>query len=182
MMQANFAPTFTSLSLESQLDLVRNADLYEKRINAIKDAETSAKAEIERLTKAKDLDAALKQAKQAEADARESLSAARSEANSLVNNATAQATTLVKDAHSKSKQIVDSANTSVREVLDKVSEKKIEIESLNNTANALAQQIAGLQEKYNSLALDVQAKESEKQQLLSVIADKQRKLKALMVE
>ena len=182
MMQANFAPTFTSLSLESQLDLVRNADLYEKRIKTIKDAELQAKAEVERLTKAKDLDTALKQAKQAEDDAKEALSLAKSEANSLVNNATAQATTLVKDAQVKSRQIVDSANTSVREVLDKLSEKQKELESLTNTTNSLAQQIAGLKEEYNILYAQVQAKEADKQQLLSVIADKQRKLKALMVE
>lgn len=182
MMAANLTPSFSSLSLEAQIDIVKNADVYEKRINAIKEAEEAAKSEREKLTKAKDLDTALKQAKQIEEAAREALHQARTESVSAVNHANDRAKAILAEAEGKARQIVASANHSITETLNQISEKQAELKDLSNQVGLLTQQIEALTEKYNALVVDVRAKEAEKQNLLSVIVDKQRKLKALMVE
>ena len=183
MMPANLTPTgFSSLSLEAQIDIVKNADLYDKRIKAIKEAEASEKAEREKLTKAKDIDLALKQAKQIEEAARDALNQARTESTTSVNQANERANQILKESESKARQIVASANQSITEILSQTSEKQVELADLHNQVGLLSQKIELLTENHNGLMNEVRTKESEKAKLLEVIADKQRKLKALMVE
>lgn len=182
MMAANLTPGFASLSIEAQLDIVKNAGVYEKRVNAIKEAEEAAKSEREKLTKAKDLDTALKQAKQLEEVAREALHQARTQSAAAINHANERAKAVIAEAEDKARQVVASANHSITETLHQISEKQAEVKDLSNQVGRLTQQIDALTEKYNALVVDVRAKEAEKQNLLSVIVDKQRKLKALMVE
>lgn len=182
MMAANITPAFASLSLEAQLDIVRNVDVFGKRVKAINEAEASAKAEREKLTKAKDLDQALKNAKQSAESALVALSDARSEAAHIVNQATAKAAEIVGGAKSQAAQISQAANDSISETLKQIEEKKTELTGLDSEAKSLSQHIGTMTEQLNGLTTTVASLEAQKTKLLEVITDKQRKLKALMAE
>lgn len=170
------------MSLEVQLDVIRNADLYEKRLTSLKEAASAAKTEREKLTKAKDLDLALKQAKQIEEAARDALSQAKSESAATINHATQRASQIVKEAEGKANQIVASANSSITDIVNQVSAKQAELGDLNNEVGLFTQRIESLMEQYDSLLTELRTKESEKAKLIESISDKQRKLKALMVD
>src|SRR3990167_6546003 len=140
-MPANLTPTgFSSLSLEAQIDIVKNADLYDQRIKAIKEAEASEKAEREKLTKAKDIDLALKQAKQIEEAARDALNQARAESTTSVNQANERANQIIKEAEAKARQSVVSTNESLTKIWDQVGEKQVELGFLKNQVDLLSQQ------------------------------------------
>lgn len=180
MMTGNMTPKLNGLEL--QLDLIRNADLYEKRLKEIKAAAQEFKDEREKLTKAKDIDQALADAKQSAESARLALSDARSEAAHIVNQADAKATDIVGGAQARAAQIVQAANDSISETLQQLEEKKFELERLNAEAESIAQQIGTMTEHRNGLTATVGSLGAQKAKLLELIADKQRKLKALMAD
>src|SRR3990167_1778998 len=157
-MPANLTPTgFSSLSLEAQIDIVKNADLYDQRIKAIKEAEASEKAEREKLTKAKDIDLALKQAKQIEEAARDALNQAKAESTTSVNQANERANQIVKEAESKARQIVVSANQSISDILSQISEKQAELVDLTNQVGLRSDVIVALTQEHNGLVAEVRA-------------------------
>lgn len=177
-MPGNLTPKLSGLEL--QLDLIRNVDLYEKRLKEIKAAAQEFKDEREKLTKAKDIDRALADAIQSAEAARVALSDARSEAAHIVNQADTKASEIVGGAQARAAQIVQAANDSIADTMQQVIIKGTELENLKAEANSLVNQLDTLHEQRNGLAAEVNALEAQKSQLLEVIADKQRKLKAAL--
>lgn len=180
MMPGNLTPKLNALEL--QLDLIRNADLYERRLKEIKAAAQEFKDEREKLTKAKDLVQALADAKQSADSAREALSDARSEAAHIVNQAEAKATDIVSSAQTRASEVAQATNGSLSEVVRQLGEKKGELDGLNAEAESVSQQIGLMTEQLDGLTDTVRSLEAQKAKLLELIADKQRKLKALMAE
>ena len=98
MMSANFSPVGETMSLEATLDLIKNAALYEQRLNELKDQEAKAIEATNNLSKAKDLNNALSNAKRIEAQAQAALTEARSKAASVIAQAEETAGKIVLDA------------------------------------------------------------------------------------
>lgn len=180
MMPGNLSPKLSAL--EIQFDLIRNAEVYEKRLKELKDAAQAFKQEREKLTKAKDIDQALADAKQSAESARQALSDARSEAAHIVNQAEEKAADIVAGAQARAAKIVQSANESVAGTLQQITDKQAEFERLKSSADSLVSQLEAMTDQYDGLAGKVRLLESRKAELLELIADKQRKLKALMAE
>ena len=86
------------MSLEATLDLIKNAALYEQRLNELKDQEAKAIEATNNLSKAKDLNNALSNAKRIEAQAQAALTEARSKAASVIAQAEETAGKIVLDA------------------------------------------------------------------------------------
>ena len=169
MMSANFSPVGETMSLEATLDLIKNAALYEQRLSELKNQQAKAIEATVNLTKAKDLNAAIENAKRLEQQAKDVQSAALVKAKQITD-----------EAEAKGSQIVSAANESINDIVSQVHNKQGELSALTAQANLLTQQIEDLGEKYNDLVKDVRAKELEKQALHETITEKQRKLKELL--
>lgn len=182
MMPGNMTPKAAGTSLEITLDIIRNADLYAKRLEEMNTATRQFVEEREKLTKATDINNALVEAKQSAESARLALSNARSEAAHIVNRAEGKAAEIVGGAQAQAKQIVQSANDGIAETLRQIEQKTTELHGLRSEADSLVRQSETLTEQLNGLNTAVRSLESQKSQLLDVIAEKQRKFKALMAE
>jgi chromosome segregation ATPase len=157
------------MTLEAMLDIVRNEELYTKRLKELKAAEDSANAEITKLTKAKDIDAALKKAQQSEATAGQRLKEADDKAKRTESEADAKAESVINEANQFKANLERELEGKKRELTDAT----INVTLLNQQIDAERATVTTLRNEADSLA---QANEALKAQ----IREKQKALAALL--
>ncbi len=103
------------LDLDAILDIVKNQELYQKRIDALKSAQEVNEASARKLTKAKDIDAALKRAKENEAKTEQALRHARDKAAAIIDGANAEAHSISRYANEDAERAEQAAAQSRNE-------------------------------------------------------------------
>jgi chromosome segregation ATPase len=166
MMTASLTTGSIAMSLEAMLDIVRNEELYTKRLKDLKAAEDSANTAITQLTKAKDIDAALKKAQQSEATAGQRLkeaddkakrteSEAESKAESVINEANQFKANLERELEGKKRELTD-ATINVTLLNQQIDAERATVTTLRSEADSLAQANevlkAQIREKQKALA------------------------------
>ena len=137
------------MSLEATLDLIKNADLYSKRLQELKDAEIAANAAAAKLTKAKDIDAALASTKQIEQSAQSVLKDAREKASRIEEDADKAAKRIVAEAQNiadsveaellRKRKELDQVTLNTALVTDHLDKIKTELDKVTAEADRLAQ-------------------------------------------
>lgn len=119
----------TTKDLTDLLDIIRNAPLYEKRMNELKEREKTLRVEISRLTKAKDLDKALTSAKSKEQYADTQLVKAEAHLTQVIKEAEDKASEVMKEAESE----VTEAKETLKNLNLLINKAKESLEDLDKT-------------------------------------------------
>ena len=137
------------MSLEATLDLIKNADLYSKRLQELKDAENAANDAAKKLVKAKDIDAALISAEQAAQSAQVILKDAREKSARTEEDADKAAKRIVAEAQNiadsveaellRKRKELDQVTLNTALVTDHLDKIKTELDKVTAEADRLAQ-------------------------------------------
>ena len=157
------------MDLTDLLDIVRNEKLYTKRIEELQNLEANAKAATDKLTKAKDIDAALANAKRAEQTANDMLKEAREKYQATTSEAVANCTFLVNQAQEVANEIIASVN-----------DKKNELDSLTIQLNAVTKQLDASQREIANAKAELASVNAESSRLREDVKKKQQQLKDLL--
>lgn len=158
----------TGKDLEDLLDLVKNADKYEAKLKALKDAETKAIMAKEQLTKAQDLDAELKRVATLKAQTKELRDQAQAlfnkaqedaaiEKDKIIAAANLTASQYIKDAKAQwndAEAVLKTAKESeakAKEALEQAETKLTEITTARNDAASLKQDYETKLNQLNSM-------------------------------
>lgn len=157
------------MKLEDMLDIIRNESTYSKRIDELKKYIDEANQATVNLTKAKDLDAELKAANQANAVAQ-----------ALLKEARDKSARMEIEAEAKAASIIDEANQYKDNLNRELSSKHIELNDV--TVNiTLANQHLQVARDELTKAQSAQAELNQKRTaLMNEIEDKRKALKALL--
>ena len=169
MMTANTTPGSSTMSLEVMLDLINNAPLYAKRLEELKEQENKTKEAIQNLTKATNIDEALKSAQQAETYAKARAKEANDKAVQIERDAQIAADAIVAEANQykqnlerdlrvKSSELKD-ATINLTIASNHIESAKAELLRLRSDAEQLAQ-------AHKQMRADIEAKRLQLQQLL----------------
>ena len=158
------------MDLTDLLDIVRNEKLYTKRIEELQNLGANAKAATERLTKAKDIDTALANAKRAEQTANDMLKEARDKYQATTSEAEANGEFLVNQARKVADSIINAVNDKKNELagmamqLDAVSK---ELDSTHRSVADAKRELASITAQSIQLREDVKRKTQQLKDLLS---------------
>lgn len=162
MMSANTSGSGSTLKLDDVIDIVRNESTYTKRMEELSKATQEANESTNQLTKAKDLDAALKSARQAEQVAQSLLKEARDKVIKTEAESREAAERILNEAKDRAANLDDALATKRRE-LTSVSEQ---CELLNEQLSKARGELVRAQAEANTLrekssALREQIKEKQ---------------------
>lgn len=157
------------MNLNDLLDIVRNEKTYTKRIEELQSVEAKAKAATDQLTKAKDLDAALANAKRAEQSASDMLKDARAKYLSTLD-----------DAQNDARHLVEQAQESANKIISAVSDKKNELDSLTQQLEAVVKEHDAYQRGIATAKAELANITAQSQQLHEDVKKKAQQLKDLL--
>lgn len=159
----------TSKELQNFLDLITNADEYKKRLNEFLDAQKAAEEATARLTKAKDLDAALKAAEQA-----------KQAAQAELDNAKDHAKTLKAKAASDYKKLIDKAHAEAAQITGKCTVIQAQLNAKLETAEALHAEAQAAKAQADQQLQAIERQKVLSDSLLVELNDKKAKIEAAM--
>lgn len=119
-MQANLTPSGAGLGLSDILDIIRNEDSYSKKIVEIQKLIKEQDKSSARLTKAKNLDAALKRAE-----------AAENKAEQIVATAEAKREQVMEDVGAKSAAMMKQADEHIEKIEGKLAKARVLLSQTN---------------------------------------------------
>ena len=111
------------------IDIVKNAEVYQKRINELESLREQVNEAIGNLTKAKNLDAALKVAEDKQNEAERILEAAKNRAHEITLETT-------RNARDEGKRIIEEAKAKEVKILAQAQESKRQADSLKESFEA----------------------------------------------
>lgn len=121
-MQANLTPTGRNMEYFNDiLDIVRNEKKYSKHIKELQDITAISNEAVQRLTKAKDLDAALKKAKIKEANAENILDGAKAKTEAIIN-----------EGKDESRKLMEIADQHINEMDSKLTQSRKDLSDINS--------------------------------------------------
>lgn len=151
------------------MDIVRNEALYTKRIKELQECIKEAEAVTKQLTKAKDLDAALKSAKKAEESAHQTLIDAKAKAAQEIHN-----------AEQTAEYIIARANQEVTKISEDIVLKQSELDSLNANVTLSTQHLNALREEIDEANARLKARKEEHSALVEEISSKRKAFESLL--
>lgn len=157
------------MNLNDLLDIVRNEKLYTKRIEELQDAEEKAKSATAQLTKAKDLDTALANAKRAEQTAA-----------SLLKEAQAKHQAIISDAEREAGLAKAKATLEAQSTLSSVADKRSELDSLTQQLEAVTKQLDATQRDIADAKAELSRVNAQSSELREQVTKKQQQLKELL--
>lgn len=157
------------MDLTDLLDIVRNEKLYTKRIEELQNLEANAKAATDKLTKARDIDAALANAKRAEQTANDMLKEAREKYQESANDAAANASLIRMRA-------IEDAD----KIKTAVSDKRNELDALTQQLDAVTKQLDASQREIANAKAELASVNAESSRLREDVKKKQQQLKELL--
>lgn len=159
----------STFTLEDVFAIAKNPELFEKRINELKDYTEKALEATKQLTKAKDLDSALNNAKRAEQRANEVLAEARAKAAQEISNAELAAESMVEKARAE-----------VAYVNEELKDRKAKLDGVTTELNLATQNLATAQEELSAINQTIIARMSERHTLVAEIESKREAFASLL--
>lgn len=153
---------------EGFFDLIKNADLYQARLKAIKEAEDSMKAAEASLDLGKEARLALNDASAMQAKARKTLSDANDKAKSVLEEAAEKAQGVIDYAEARAKSVDDDTNRAEQRLAElnvNIGEIEADIASQRDDAKKLQDAAAAEMDK----ALAVKTEYEEKRDKLKAL-------------
>lgn len=157
------------MSLETMLDLIKNADLYNHRLQELKDAENAANEAAKKLVKAKDVDAALINAKQSE-----------QLAQSVLKDAREKSVRTEEDADKAAKRIIAEAQSVADSVEAELSRKRKELDELALKATLVAEELDKIKTERDKVTAEAERLAHANEVLRNQITQRQAALQALL--
>lgn len=157
-MQANLTPTGRNMEYFNDiLDIVRNEKKYSKHIKELQDITAISNEAVQRLTKAKDLDAALKKAKIKEANAENILDGAKAKTEAIIN-----------EGKDESRKLMEIADQHINEMDSKLTQSRKDLSDINSEImvakselKTIEGEISEASGKAEQIILKAKAKEKE---------------------
>lgn len=168
-MSAQVPGSVSTLTLEDAFAIAKNPELFEKRIKELNDCTERALEATKQLTKAKDLDSALNNAKRAEQRAGEVLSEARAKAAQEISNAELAAET-----------IVEKARAEVAGVSEELKVRQHRLDGVTAELNLANQQLHDAKDKLSEVNQSIVARRAERQALAEEIENKRQAFASLL--
>ncbi len=159
-----------SIRLDELRDLIKNGKKYIAQIEQLREQEEKTREAIADLTKAKDLDKALQDAKYAEQSAREAASQAKEKAKEVVREAeliAQQRTDVTEELLQAMKIELNAKHDEMRGLLAQSDLLSQEVQQAKAAKDSINQQIQTLREQANQLNAQIDKKRKSLEQLLT---------------